>query len=65
MKIPWDSLQEYLQLHHMCIQNFVDLVKNTVMTKESVENILPNSFKKLLELITKILRDNCDANDSN
>ena len=35
------------------------------MTQEIVENSLPNSFKKLHERITIILRENCDANDLN
>ena len=35
------------------------------MTKETAETCLPNSFKKLNERITKILRDNSEPNDIN
>ena len=33
------------------------------MTKDMAETCLPNSFKKLYERISKILRDNGEAND--
>ena len=63
MMIPWNSFQEYIQLHQICIQNLVDIVQKGVMTKEMAESILPKSFKQIHELISKILKDNSDPND--
>ena len=56
--IPWLQLEEYNSVHQAAITSFVDLQKHGVFAKPAIEAMLPNSFYKLHEVITKILRDN-------
>ena len=56
--VPWSQLEEYITLHQTTITAFVDLQRVGVMAKPAIEAILPSSFYKLHEVITKILKDN-------
>ncbi len=56
--VPWSKLEEYLGVHQATITSFLDLHRLGVMQKPAIEAMLPNSFYKLHEAITKILKDN-------
>ena len=56
--VPWSQLEEYLGVHQATITSFLDLQRLGVMPKPAIEAMLPNSFYKIHEVITKILKDN-------
>ena len=60
MRIPWNHLEDYIELHEACITSIVKLVQRDNMTKEMAETCLPKSFKDLNVRITQILRDNSE-----
>ncbi len=57
-RVPWSHLEEYLATHKKTIATFIDLQKSEVMEIPEIEAKLPNSFKQLQLVITKILKDN-------
>jgi len=54
--IPYISLQEYLQAHK-AINSLLELEKDGIMTKETIEQHLPSIFKKIHECVTKIMKE--------
>jgi hypothetical protein len=57
-RVPWSQLEEYLAAHQVSIVTYLDLLKNDLTDKESIEGNLPRSFLKLHEVIVKILASN-------
>ena len=57
-RVPWSQLEEYLAVHQLSIGTNLDLLKNDLTDKETIESNLPRSFWKLHEVIVKILTSN-------
>ena len=47
LKVPFDDLQKYLEMHDVLITSFVKLEKMGAMAKGDIEDRLPNSLLKL------------------
>ena len=47
LKVPFDDLQKYLEMHDLLISSFVKLEKIGALTKGDVEEKLPISLLKL------------------
>ena len=54
-RVPWSDLEEYLSVHKMTIQSYLDLFKSEAMDKAMIETNLPRSFWKIHLAVTKIL----------
>ncbi len=57
-RVPWSQLEEYLAVHQLGIGTYLDLLKNDLTDKESIEANIPRSFWKLHEVIVEILKAN-------
>ncbi len=54
-KVPWSDLEKYLTVHSKSITAFLDLLEGGIMTKASIETLLPSSFWKIHEAVSVIL----------
>jgi hypothetical protein len=54
-RVPWSDLDEYLSVHKLTIQAYLDLLKSESMDKATIETFLPKSFWKIHLAVTKIL----------
>ena len=54
-KVPWSDLDKYLTVHNQSITTFLDLLKGGIMTKASIETLMPSSFWKIHEAVSAIL----------
>jgi hypothetical protein len=54
-QVPWSQLEDYLSVHKKTIISYLDLLESKVMSKATIETLLPNSFWMLHQTITKIL----------
>ncbi len=57
-RVPWSQLEDYLAVHQLSIVTNLDLLKNDLTDKETIESNLPRTFWKLHEVIVKILTSN-------
>ena len=57
-RVPWSQMEEYNATHKKTITKFIDLWKSQVMEIPVIETQLPNSFRLLHKVISKILKDN-------
>ena len=57
-QVPWSHLEEYLSVHKRAIISYLDLLEGKVMSKATIETLLPNSFWMLHQTVAKILQDN-------
>jgi hypothetical protein len=48
-------MEEYLTVHQGTIVAYLDLLKHKVMDQATIENLLPNSFWKIHEVVSKII----------
>jgi hypothetical protein len=57
-KVPWKQMEEYLTVHQGTIVAYLDLLKHKVMDQSTIETLLPNSFWKIHEVVSKIIEEN-------
>ena len=57
-KVPWNQMEEYLTVHQGTIVAYLDLLKHKVMEQSTIETLLPNSFWKIHEVVSKIIEEN-------
>jgi hypothetical protein len=57
-KVTWSDLEKYLSVHKKFINSYIDLLESELMTKSTIETILPNSFSIIYKEVTRILKDN-------
>ena len=50
-KVPWSHLEEYLAVHQGAIGGYLDLQKHKVMDQSSIEDLLPDSFWKIHQVV--------------
>jgi hypothetical protein len=57
-KISYEDLQRYLKINEVCISALAEQEKIGLITRAQLEERLPNSFIKVQECLSKILKDN-------
>ncbi len=57
-KVPWSDLEKYLSVHKKSIHSYIDLLESDLMSKSTIETNLPQSFWKIHQEVTRILKDN-------
>ncbi len=58
LRIPYEDLQRYLKINELCISALAEQEKIGLFTRPQLEEKLPQSFLKVQECLSKILKDN-------
>jgi hypothetical protein len=58
LRIPYYDLQNYLEINDACISSLIKQQKVGLISKEKLEESLPNAFLKVQECLSQILKNN-------
>lgn len=57
-RVPWQQLEDYLEVHKATIISYLEQLEKGTETKTSIESNLPRSFWLLNQAVAKIIKDN-------